>query len=244
MKQRIYKEIVGIFLLVICCMGISLCACAKGTKVEFVTPEELESLTDESDAAMDFPDETMENKEPAPVAVTGVDGDAKEEMQVLESAIPDKVIVHVCGAVCNPGVYRLEIESRVIDAVMVAGGMTEEADSEYINLAGKICDGDKVRVPTKAETEEVQRVGKQIDIITSSNANTSGLQEVSGDKININTADVEHLCTLPGIGKTRAESIITYRKECGGFSTIEDIMNVSGIKEHSFQKIKEYITVD
>lgn len=241
MKQWI--NIIGIrtLLLALCCTGGILCACARDTVVEFITPEELNNLTEQSSADMDFFDGTMQVTETDSVADGDADDSLKKEKQVLE---PEEIVVHVCGAVCNPGVYSLELESRVIDAVMIAGGMTDDADSEYINLAGKIYDGDKVRIPTKAEAEAMQSAGGQVDFITSSNEKGSGLQEVSDEKININTADKELLCTLPGIGKTRAESIIAYRKECGGFSIIEDIMNVSGIKENSFQKIKEYITVD
>lgn len=244
MKQWINKKMIGVLLLVICCTVGILCACAKDAQVEFITVDELDHLADDSNAVIDFSHETMEGKESETVVVAGAGEEGKEAGPVLEASSPEEIVVHVCGAVCNPGVYSLKPESRVIDAVMVAGGMTEEADSECINLAGKICDGDKVRIPTKAEAEEMQNGGKQVDFITSSGLKTAGLQEISEGKININTADTELLCTLPGIGKTRAESIITYRKECGGFSKIEDIMNVSGIKENSFQKIKEYITVD
>lgn len=244
MKQWINKEMIGAFLLAICCTGSILCACKKDAQVEFVTQKELTSLMSESDTEVDFSDKTLEESKETVVAVVESDNNATEERQTLEAVVSDKIMVHVCGAVCNPGVYCLDAESRVIDAVEIAGGMTTDADSDYINLASKISDGDKVRIPTEAEAEELQKAGEQVDFITFANTDNNNLQKTSGGKVNINTADTELLCTLPGIGKTRAESIITYRQECGRFSKIEDIMNVSGIKENSFQKIKEYITVD
>ncbi len=136
-----------------------------------------------------------------------------------------QILVHVCGAVQMPGVITLQSGARVIDAVTMAGGMTPEADSDYLNLAAVLCDGEKVYVPTVEEVLLWE------------------LQQENAGLVNINTAEEEQLCTLPGIGESKARDIIVYREENGAFQTIEDIMKVPGIKESLFQKIKEFIDV-
>ena len=168
------------------------------------------------------------------------------ESSIAEEETEDKkcIVVHICGAVQKPGVYELEAGSRVMDAVTAAGGFLPEADTEYVNLATCLSDGNKVRIPTKDESIQMSYAGEEtcdIGVISSQGVENTG--ENGTVKVNINTADEELLCTLPGIGQTRARSILEYRAEHGAFLRIEDIMQVSGIKENSFQKIKEYITI-
>lgn len=154
------------------------------------------------------------------------------------------IVIHVCGAVQKSGVYELEEQSRVMDAVLAAGGFSAEADTEYVNLATVLMDGNKVRIPTKEETAHMSQDEKDKGdngVITMQKQENTGKDNTQ--MVNINTADLELLCTLPGIGQTRAKSILDYRSENGPFLKIEDIMLVSGIKESSFQKIKEYITI-
>lgn len=151
------------------------------------------------------------------------------------------IVIHVCGAVQTPGVYELEVQSRVMDAVLAAGGFSAEADTEYANLATVLVDGSKVRIPTKEETTCISQDENHNCVIAIQEQENTGKDDCS--MVNINTADLELLCTLPGIGQTRAKSILDYRSEHGPFLKIEDIMLVSGIKESSFQKIKEYITI-
>lgn len=153
---------------------------------------------------------------------------SEKEVEVAESK--ETVVVHVCGAVVSPGVYELSAESRIVDAVDMAGGLREDAEESYVNLAGVPSDGEQIYIPTKEEAKHLKQVSQEA---------AEGL-----GKVNINTADKELLCSLPGIGDTRAESIIAYRQQNGQFASIEDIMMVSGIKESSFQKIKELITVN
>ncbi len=140
------------------------------------------------------------------------------------------VVVHVCGAVVNPGVYELPPQSRIVDAVDMAGGLREDADGSYVNLAGIPADGEQIYIPTREESVVLRQEEEQTGATFA--------------KVNINTADKALLCTLPGIGATRASDIIAYRQEHGNFSAIEDIMQVNGIKEGSFQKIKELIVVN
>jgi len=158
----------------------------------------------------------------------------QQEISAIEEAAEDEksepVIVHICGAVVNPGVYELPPGSRIVDAVDKAGGLSEDADESYVNLAAVPNDGEQIFIPTIEESVIMKKTRQETG--------------VSSGKVNINTADKALLCTLPGIGDTRAADIIAYRQEHGNFSTIEDIMQVSGIKEGSFQKIKEMIVVN
>ena len=138
------------------------------------------------------------------------------------------IYIYVCGAVVNPGVVELTEGSRADEAVQAAGGFAQDADISYVNLAARVSDGEKLLIPTMDEAQA---------LIREAESRTNGL-------ININQADLSELCTLSGIGESRAYDIIAYRESGGGFQTIEEIMNVSGIKENTFNKIKDKITVE
>lgn len=157
-------------------------------------------------------------------------GDAGE---TAESKV-QPVFVHVCGQVKRPGVYELPAGSRVYEAIEAAGGFTGEAAGDYLNLAQTVQDGMKLEAPDREQAE-----------IWKSQVQSSGENSPGGGivKVNINTASKEELMNLKGIGESRADDIIRYRDRFGGFQTIEDIMNVSGIKEAAFEKIKDNITV-
>lgn len=135
--------------------------------------------------------------------------------------------VHVCGEVVKPGVYELKAGARVYDAVELAGGLTEDAVEEAVNLAETVVDGQQIRIPDR------QQAGS-MDV---------SIQAESEGKVNLNTATEEQLMTLSGVGSSRARDIIAYREEHGPFFVIEDVMKVPGIKEAAFAKIKEDITV-
>ena len=147
--------------------------------------------------------------------------------------VETSMVIYICGAVVSPGVYELPVGSRVNDAVLAAGGFSAEADHNYVNLAEPISDGIKIQIPT---VQEVSTMQPEISGSFSNPDSSSGL-------ININRASKEELKTIPGIGDGIATKIIDYRAQNGNFSTIEDIMKVSGIKEKLFSKIKDYITV-
>ncbi|RGY99088.1 helix-hairpin-helix domain-containing protein [Clostridium sp. AM58-1XD] len=142
---------------------------------------------------------------------------------------PSLCYVHICGEVAVPGVYQVEEGSRIFQALEAAGGLTDEAAAEYLNLAGCVQDGMKIVVPSYEEAEK------------------SGLTPEGGNPsdgtVNLNTATREQLMTLSGIGEARAEDIIRFREENGPFRTIEDIKKVPGIKEAAFQKMKDKISV-
>lgn len=146
--------------------------------------------------------------------------------------------VFVCGAVVNPDVYILEEGAVVKDALEEAGGFAEGAAREYINLAEPVKDGEKIYFPYESELEM-----SVFEYEEESISDRSGEGTATG-RININTASMELLETLPGIGESKARSIIEYREEHGDFSNIEEIKNISGIKDGVYDKIKDYICVD
>ena len=153
--------------------------------------------------------------------------------------------VYVCGAVNAPGVYELPAGSRVYEAIAMAGGMTGEADGRSLNQAAQVADGQQITVYTREEAEKLQKNGRSAAM--AGQAGESGGNLSSGEsgkaKVNINTAGREELMTLHGIGAARADAILAYREEHGTFSRIEDIMNVEGIKEKAFAKIRDDIVV-
>ena len=149
---------------------------------------------------------------------------------------PNKICVYICGCIQKPDVYFLEEGSRICDIFELAGGLTEEAATDYWNQAQLLTDGEMIYVPTKEEANE-QGLSENSGFHSMSKEDTNG-------KININTATKEELMKIPGVGETRAESIVSYREEHGKFSDISDIKRVSGIKDGLFDKMKEYIVVN
>ncbi|MDD3404104.1 MAG: helix-hairpin-helix domain-containing protein [Hespellia sp.] len=151
-----------------------------------------------------------------------------------------QVWVYVCGAVNQPGVYTFEEGVRVYEVLERAGGLTDAAAGTYLNQAQAVADGEQIYVPTQEEVDTGKAAGPE----NGNSQQISGAQGNAGsDKININTASREELMTLTGIGEAKAGSIITYREEQGGFQSIEELMQIEGIKEGVFNKIKDDITV-
>lgn len=145
-----------------------------------------------------------------------------------------KIWVYVCGQVASPGVYELPEESRIYEAVESAGGILEQGAAESVNLAEKASDGQRIYIPSKEEAAAMPAE-------TPDEGSSGGMND---ERVNLNTADKEELMTLTGIGETRAEAILTYREENGSFHSPEDIMNVQGIKEGIYEKIKEQIKTE
>lgn len=165
----------------------------------------------------------------------------QEELLLLQASESDEVFiadesgepepgiaVYVCGQVVCPGVVYLDAGARAVDAVEAAGGFAEEADTEYVNLAAHVSDGEKLYIPDLQEGLMLREREEEL---------LAGL-------VNINTADKELLMTLPGIGESKALDIIAYREKQGVFERAEDLMKVSGIKESLFLKVKERIVVE
>ena len=165
----------------------------------------------------------------------------KENKENAEN-IENEIIIHITGAIKNEGVYKLKSQSRVSDAVEIAGGLREDADTKKINLAYLLEDGMKIIIPSinDEETEE-ELITKQIG--TNNSQESVKDESQNSKKININTASEEELDQLPGIGKTTAKKIIEYRNENGKFSNIEEIKNVKGIGESKFKEIEDMIFV-
>lgn len=166
-----------------------------------------------------------ENQEDA-LSGEAADGSTSGGSPVLEGQ-EALILVYVCGAVVNPGVVAVPEGSRAEDALLAAGGFSEEAERAAVNLADWVEDGQMLYFPTKEEA--LERAGREA-------AADFGL-------VNINTADAALLCTLPGVGESRAADIIAYREKNGNFVSCEDIMKVPGIKTSVYEKICDKITV-
>lgn len=151
--------------------------------------------------------------------------------------------VHVIGAVVRPGVYSFLEGSRVQDAVTAAGGLLTEADPNAINLAAKLEDGQQLNIPYQGGAGPDTNSPAPFDVIPTPDYSGSDGSSTDINLININTASLEELQTLPGIGSTIAQRIIDYRDQNGPFNQIEDIMNVPGIGPATFDQIKDLISV-
>lgn len=231
MKTK-YKVLFSILTVIVCI----LFGCEKREAVTFeeLTAQETEALSvadgHEKEDTADEPEQADEVTEISP------------EENTIQALKEEVLVVHICGAVNEPGVYELPEGSRIYQAVLAAGGFCEEADRDFLNQAQVIGDGSRIYVPTKEEAALADE-GMQEFISNGMESADEEHDMTNGGLININTASKEELCNLSGIGSGKAESIINYRRENGNFRTIEEIMNVEGIKDGLFQKIKDKITV-
>jgi len=158
------------------------------------------------------------------------------ENNMVEQSDAGKIVVHIEGGVEKPGVYELKKDSRVYDAINAAGGLLKDADRKRINLAKKITDEEYIYIANKDEEDIEIRYRDNLLIPTGTIENTN--------LININRANIIELKELPGIGDVLAGRIIEYRNEKGGFKSIEEIKNVSGIGDKRFSDIKDKVTVN
>lgn len=148
-----------------------------------------------------------------------------------------KIKIYITGEVNNPGVKELEVGTRIEDAINTAGGLTTAANISKVNLAYQLEDGQKIYIPNMNENiEEYITKENGEGIVEESKSTTSG-------RVNINNADINELCELPGVGESLATRIVTYREENGKFKKVEDLKNVSGIGEKKFESLKEYVVV-
>lgn len=178
-----------------------------------------------------------------------LDNQTESENEIIEeesafslNSKKGKVIVHVIGEVNNPSVVTLNEGARIIDAIIAAGDKTEEADLSKINLAYVVEDGSQIYVPRLGEQRDeyiTEEAGEGI-ITETASLDKNETKEI---KVNINTASVEKLQTLPGVGNSTAQKIVDYRTQNGKFKTEEDLKNVPGIGENKFNNLKDKITV-
>ena len=174
--------------------------------------------------------------------------DDEEKEEIITEAV-ETIFIDIKGEVENPGVYEMQLGDRVIDAVQMAGGFTDEATTDNVNLSKKLKDESVIIIPSYLKDYENVAIKNdyEIDInddIVQSEKNESDEKiESSSSLVNINTASVVELMSLDGIGESKAKAIIEYRDINGDFENILDIKNVSGIGESIYEKIKDYITV-
>lgn len=195
----------------------------------------------------------------------------QEASQTPEPAetVPQSIYVDICGAVAQPGVYELSPDSRVFHAIEKAGGYLPEAAASYLNRARSLNDGQQIYVPTQEEVDsrmipqtqdgnvqngersqaegigaDGQISGTMIDTQVPSDGGSADQSTSEASRINLNTADVSQFTTLTGVGESKALAIIAYREENGPFTSVEDIMNVPGIKEGTYEKIKDKIAIE
>lgn len=154
---------------------------------------------------------------------------SREKQELLNEQ--NKIVVEIKGEVNNPNIYYLKEDSIIDDLIVAAGGLRENANTSQINRAEQLQNHQSIYIPSN---EEIQNSAEEV-VNKVNNQNDSNL-------ININTASVSELDALPGVGPSKAQAIITYREENGPFKSIEEIKNVSGIGESSFEKIKDLIT--
>ena len=174
----------------------------------------------------------------------------QQAVQIEEAAAEAKITVYVSGAVAKPGLHEIVPGSRAVDAIEAAGGMTEEANKDRVNLA-KICkDGMQVNVP-RLSAKELRKLKQAQNVYIADDANAVDnavqpanyapvVQQDNGGKVRLNSATIEELEELPGVGEVTAQRIVEYRN-LHGFNKIEDIMNVKGIGQAKFNKMRPYL---
>lgn len=219
------------------CISVTGCASVaedKDMKISVVKADDGKSLGEEDDDL-----QTDEPSEPSSddMKQSSEDKNSRSSEENTEEA---QVYVYLCGAVEKEDVYCVSAGSRVNDVVRLAGGFSEGAAAQYVNLAEVVTDGERIYIPFEDEVDE-----DMIRNLRRTGVSDSAEVIENEDKriVNINSADKSELMTLPGIGESKAEDIIRYREESGGFKSIEDLMNVNGIKEGIFQKLKDKITI-
>lgn len=265
MKVREKKRTVVFLLLVgVACAMLAGCG-GKGDETDGLVSlanREEEAEKAGSDASSGEKPETADIKEPAsdagkPEAGSKSSGkqaadqadsmaeagdSAGEGMADTDKALEENVVyVYVCGAVNCPGVYKLKPDARVYEAIEAAGGLSTDAAAEYVNQAQKVEDGVQIYVPDREEAE--QGLVSGLGSAPGGSPASESRADTASVKVNINSATVEELKTLPGIGDAKAQSIVSYRQTNGMFQGIEDLMDVEGIKSGVFEKIKDKITV-
>ncbi len=244
MRKERKKKLIIICFLVPALTG--LFGCTKREQLTIMTKEQETQETQETEEDQSVIDTQAGRYEDIPKDMS-VSAEQPQE-SAPEPQTEQTIFVHVCGAVRTPGVYELKNGSRVYEAVQAAGGFTDDAEENYVNQAQILSDGIKLMIPTIEEVLAMPEDGMDAQAAEgmagqSAEGGMAG-QPADDGRININTASEQELCTIPGIGATRAAAIVQYRQEHGSFGSVEDIMKVTGIKEGTYEKIKDSIKVN
>lgn len=231
MKKKIEKALKKSRLAGIC-IAVLLTACNNQSEV-YLEPYLIADTGEVCD------DETEGTITDIVIGQAGADIVKTTEVSQADAEIPDLLYVYICGAVLYPDVYALPEGSRICDGIAMAGGLREDADEMSVNQAQLVSDGQMIRIYTREEvasgagTEAGNETFKEDMSVTGTE-----------DKININTATKSELMTLPGIGSAKADAILHYRAKQGDFDSIEDLMQIPGIKEGILAQIRERIKID
>lgn len=175
--------------------------------------------------------------EPVEVALPFASTTSSPAATSTSSTEPASLVVHVAGAVMLPGVHEVPAGSRVADAIAAAGGLAPGADEARINLAAPVADGERIYVPVVGEEPPAAVVG------SSGGSSAAGGATASGGPINLNTADEVALDSLPGVGPATAAAIIEHRERIGGFTSVEQLLDVRGIGEAKLEQLRDLVTV-
>lgn len=252
---------IAVFMLILLLLPM-LTGCKKRQDIVLDVEAEAENPEDMQEAEAGSQDDIRKGESPDHISgseeITDME-QASENMTASEPG-PVSIYVHICGAVFHPGVYELPAGSRVFAGIEAAGGLLETAYGDYVNQAEMLWDGEQLVIPTVEEIEAAKEDGTYEQLWMNHTSGKAGAAAEgnrvpgtgagtasdadNGGKININTATESQLQQITGIGATRAAAIIQYREEHGSFGTIEDIMQVNGIKEGTYEKIKDEITVN
>ena len=218
----------------VCFIFSAGCGAGKQVYLEAATEAQTEENTQtEAETAEAAETETFDT----PVKELPKQTTAEERMQET----PGSCYVYLCGAVVNPGVYEVASGSRIYEVIRLAGGLADDASVSSVNQAEEVCDGQMIFLPT-AEEAQAGITAVELSGAAGTGEPSAGAERQDG-RIDLNTATRQELMTLPGIGEAKADDILAYRTEHGGFSSAEEIMKIAGIKEGMYQRLKDSIKV-
>lgn len=232
MHRKMSKKFYIIYTIIVIAFILQISGCSK--EKEGYGEELVEFKAEEVPEGEDIEKEEAREKEETQELIREAEGQGTDE--------PDKICVHVCGRVMNPGVYMLSPDSRIYEAVEMAGGLCEDAAGEWLNQASQMEDGQQIYVPSKEEAAQEYKGAREAEGSSVQTESLGGMEAGDG-KVNLNTASEEQLMTLSGIGKAKASAIVRYREEHGGFQSIEELKEVEGIKDGVFNKVKDQIRI-
>lgn len=269
--QNLRKGLLGVRAFAVFCLAFLLTGCGNVNGAESRLLSELEQEAAPENGTKGSEDSakgTLAGEEAADTGAENAGQAIDETVQTAGSGSvrggenmeeAGSILVHVCGAVVSPGVYELPEGSRFYEAVEKAGGFAEGACQDYLNMAAPLGDGSRLEIPALQDIQEREKAQGTAPGSVTDNGDKGYIYYTvpeapapqaesgggsSGGLVNINTADIPGLCSLPGIGEGRAKAIVEYREKQGGFQKKEDIMQVSGIGEKMYARMEEYLTVE